>query len=394
MPTTLITIELGQAPPATVKDYVRAVAKREGGRATQVLALPSGVQFELELSSTADANEALATAERVRAGVRAMVEQSHALSVGGLGLVGLVEGASPQVLLDLVDPMIDLARRAQGGGAGPADEDAAHALRVAYEEWFSRAVVFIDTEADSERFYAAYSGRDGPIGVSFRSIKKFVAEPTELNPLRIFGFLGGDRVGGMVRRYINPYRRDFAGPLREQALLLRKALAGPVNSRAPDGQVSDELARWIIASVFRNFSAAHYALCDGRRTSKAKFQLEDEYDFQDAVQFALRAVFARVEPEVYTEPVSGIQTRIDVRLPDYRIIVELKYFKKGNGYKKFIRQLQQDITAFCVDSQYDTLYIALYDKDGTWPDVMHLKDLEGEHSHNGQSLDVHTFLVR
>jgi hypothetical protein len=63
-----------------------------------------------------------------------------------------------------------------------------------------------------------------------------------------------------------------------------------------------------------------------RRKGKADFEIADEHDLQDLLYFALRSVFEDVRREEWTPSAAGGAKRVDLVIPDVRVMVEVKVF--------------------------------------------------------------------
>jgi hypothetical protein len=100
-----------------------------------------------------------------------------------------------------------------------------------------------------------------------------------------------------------------------------------------------------------------------RHGNRPTIQLSDEYDYQDLVHALLRVFFGDVREEAYTPDYAGGASRVDFRLPAYRMAIELKH-PKSFGAKSLADQLIVDTDRYSKIPEIRHLVCLVFDEQG------------------------------
>jgi hypothetical protein len=101
-----------------------------------------------------------------------------------------------------------------------------------------------------------------------------------------------------------------------------------------------------------------------RQRSRPPFDVQDEYDVQDALHAVLLLSFDDVRPEEHTPSYASSSSRLDFFLPRERVIVEAKMTRRGLGQKKVIDELLIDCARYSRMPDVDHLICIIYDPAG------------------------------
>jgi len=101
-----------------------------------------------------------------------------------------------------------------------------------------------------------------------------------------------------------------------------------------------------------------------RQRSRQPFELQDEYDVQDALHAILLLSFDDVRPEEHTPSYASSSSRLDFFLPRERIIVEAKMTRRGLDQKKVVDELLIDCGRYSRMPEVDHLICIIYDPAG------------------------------
>lgn len=93
--------------------------------------------------------------------------------------------------------------------------------------------------------------------------------------------------------------------------------------------------------------------------------MANEYDLQDAVEFALRLVYDDVRPEERGPSVAGGSTTPDFLLPEVQTAVEVKVTKPGRRNNQIRDEILVDSTTYLAHPQVNRLVFVVYDLAGT-----------------------------
>ncbi|TBG52581.1 hypothetical protein [Rhizobium leguminosarum] len=122
-----------------------------------------------------------------------------------------------------------------------------------------------------------------------------------------------------------------------------------------------------------------------RQRSRQPFEVQDEYDVQDALHAILLLSFDDVRPEEHTPSYASSSSRIDFFLPKERIIVEAKMTRKSLGQKKVVDELLIDCARYSRMPDVDHLICVIYDPAG---ECKNPTAIEGDIERSGSRLNV------
>lgn len=147
--------------------------------------------------------------------------------------------------------------------------------------------------------------------------------------------------------------------------------------RAPTkpSEISD-----LLEILLKGLRRAMHPLTHRRKGSQA-LSFSTEYDVQDLLHALLRPWVADIRPEEFTPSYAGSTTRMDILLPKYGIVIELKFVRDKNHAKKIGDELIIDISHYQRHPDCRYLWCVIFDQDHLLPNAAGLKnDLEGERS--------------
>ena len=131
-----------------------------------------------------------------------------------------------------------------------------------------------------------------------------------------------------------------------------------------------------------------------RRKNRASIEFSDEYDVQDLLHALLRPWIRDIRPEEYTPSYAGTSARMDFLLPEYGIVLEVKFVRDHGHGKKVGQELILDISHYQAHPKCVQLWIVVYDPSGFIQNPEGLRaDLGGTRNTNGKELVVRTFIL-
>lgn len=101
-----------------------------------------------------------------------------------------------------------------------------------------------------------------------------------------------------------------------------------------------------------------------RHGDRAGFEINDEYDVQDALRALLRLHFDDVRPEENVPSYGGARTRLDFLLKRERTVIETKMTREGLGQRKLVEELTNDKAHYRRHPDCDALVCFIYDPGG------------------------------
>lgn len=116
-----------------------------------------------------------------------------------------------------------------------------------------------------------------------------------------------------------------------------------------------------LLSILRRVPLGLKPLVGGRRVDQDDLRMSNEYDLQDAVEFALRLVYDDVRPEERGPSVAGGSTTPDFLLPDVRTAIEIKVTKTGRGNVPVRNEILVDSTTYQAHPDVDRMVFVVYD---------------------------------
>ena len=100
-----------------------------------------------------------------------------------------------------------------------------------------------------------------------------------------------------------------------------------------------------------------------RHAGRSRFEINDEYDLQDALRSILALFINDIRPEEYVPSYAGGKSRVDFLLPEHGIIIETKMASKSLKDKDIGDQLVIDFQHYKSLPNCDHLICLVYDKD-------------------------------
>jgi hypothetical protein len=102
-----------------------------------------------------------------------------------------------------------------------------------------------------------------------------------------------------------------------------------------------------------------------RRSGKASVPMVDEYDLQDAVQFALRLIYDDVRAEERSPSYAGSSTIQDFFVPIVGTMVEVKVTRRGRANRHIRDEILIDTEAYQAHPDVRRMVFVIYDLAGT-----------------------------
>ncbi|OPF64413.1 hypothetical protein BC358_06160 [Hydrogenophaga sp. H7] len=115
-----------------------------------------------------------------------------------------------------------------------------------------------------------------------------------------------------------------------------------------------------------NRSLRRWAWEDAPRTSRsaaAQWAVENEYHVQDMLWVVLAPVFPDLDDEEWLKSLGQHHPRADLAIPSLRVIVEVKFLRKGkSAFSKIIQEVAADAGTYLQDgSGFDTIVAFVWD---------------------------------
>lgn len=153
----------------------------------------------------------------------------------------------------------------------------------------------------------------------------------------------------------------------------------PLRTAMSHGPVKPTKIDELLDVLLRGLRRAMHPLTH-RRKGAQPLSFSTEYDVQDLLHALLRPWVADIRPEEYVPSYAGSSTRMDFLLPQYKIVIELKFVRDSN-HAKIGDELIIDIDHYRAHPDCDCLWCVVYDPDHLLTNAEGLKnDLEGERS--------------
>jgi len=98
-----------------------------------------------------------------------------------------------------------------------------------------------------------------------------------------------------------------------------------------------------------------------RRENRETLKIVDEYDVQDLMHSLLKIFYNDIRPEEWTPSYAGGSSRMDILLPNEKIVIEVKKTRKNLEDKQIGEQLIIDIERYLSHPNCQTLICFVYD---------------------------------
>lgn len=156
--------------------------------------------------------------------------------------------------------------------------------------------------------------------------------------------------------------RDFIVGVRDDLMLLEAPAEPAITGASPikaDGAPGEQALVWL-CHQFHTFATQ----IAKRRSGRAPYLIEDEYDLQDSMHALLRMHFADVRPEEPSPSEAGAASRMDFLLKRERTVLELKRSRESMTARQIGEQLLVDIHRYSAHPDCDHLVCFVYDPEG------------------------------
>lgn len=163
---------------------------------------------------------------------------------------------------------------------------------------------------------------------------------------------------------------------RLQENIKRKILTGFVQEPLPDEQWLYPLVLFGVQScllesvdnvilsnahISRLLSNFESSMRKWRWCAQNKWLINDEYDIQAILYLILRSVFDDVVDEDPTQKFGHGSSRIDFRIPSLKLIVEAKYVRRREDFKRIEDEIKIDSIDYLHSTDCDSLIVFIYD---------------------------------
>lgn len=131
-----------------------------------------------------------------------------------------------------------------------------------------------------------------------------------------------------------------------------------------------------------------------RGHGRPKYTIENEYDVQDLLFVAVRAVFEDARLEDWTPKHAGSSKRIDIVVPSAETVIEVKIVRNGAHSRSIADELKIDIESYHTHPCCKRLLALVYDPKRHIIDPAQIaNELSGQRTKGGTTFEVHV-LVR
>ncbi len=147
-------------------------------------------------------------------------------------------------------------------------------------------------------------------------------------------------------------------------------------------------ARSIVRQILTNFHDSVAKIVRQRRENRIGFSINDEYDTQDLLFSMMKPIFPDIQTEDYTPKYGGSSKRIDLVLPSDDIVIEVKYVRNSDTDRKFVEELNTDISTYHKHPNTRTLFGFVYDPNHIISNHNFFDELNGKRIHDNVSYEV------
>ncbi|MGQ0791272.1 MAG: hypothetical protein ACT4NJ_03500 [Nitrosopumilaceae archaeon] len=103
-------------------------------------------------------------------------------------------------------------------------------------------------------------------------------------------------------------------------------------------------------------------------TESKKWEIENEYDVQSILYLILRSYFADIEYEDPTPKFGHSSSRLDLKIPQLKTIVEVKYARSSEDFKKIENEIKIDASSYVQSTDYTKIIVFIYDSSSSVQD--------------------------
>lgn len=118
----------------------------------------------------------------------------------------------------------------------------------------------------------------------------------------------------------------------------------------------------LLSTLIKGIPKAIVPLTEQKRRKNSLFiKFDNEYDIQDLLETLMRPWINDIRPEEYASSSVGKSPRIDFVLPEYRIVIEVKYVRDKPHAKAVGDELLVDCARYVKHESCEQLWIVIYD---------------------------------
>lgn len=99
-----------------------------------------------------------------------------------------------------------------------------------------------------------------------------------------------------------------------------------------------------------------------------KWLIEDEYDVQSILYLILRSYFVDIEYEDPTPKFGHGSSRLDLKIPQLKTIVEVKYARSSRDFAKIEDEIKIDASDYVQSTEYRKIIVFIYDSSSSVQD--------------------------
>lgn len=149
----------------------------------------------------------------------------------------------------------------------------------------------------------------------------------------------------------------------------------------------------LLSIIVRGLRNAMHPLTH-RRKGAQPLTFGSEYDVQDLLHALLRPWIGDIRAEEFTPSYAGSSTRMDFLLPDYKLVIEMKFVRYSAHVKRIGDELVLDIKHYEKHPDCETLWCVIYDPHHLIANSRGLEgDLSGPHKSKEGEVTVKAFVL-
>ena len=120
-----------------------------------------------------------------------------------------------------------------------------------------------------------------------------------------------------------------------------------------------------ISEILNSFESA---MKRWRYDERNKWTIKDEYDIQSILYLILRSYFDDIEYEDPTQKFGRSSSRLDLKIPQLKTIVEVKYARSSEDFKTIENEIKQDASSYVQSTEYRKIIVFVYDSSSSVQD--------------------------
>jgi hypothetical protein len=275
----------------------------------------------------------------------APIDKRVPLQIAGALAAFFKDGAGPS--------HADLSQLMAAVGLDPGNESESKSKRVTH--------AFIDA-ADTETAWKLLD----ELVAELREARAFefdvLARQTERLRRAVYEVGGTLSIDGHLAWPVGSERFDAVQdvPSEAQVQAIPRAPAGGLGDNAPAASTSTPEVERLIR-LCENLPAAVAPLVRDRRAGHVAFDIVDEYDLQDLVEFALRLEHEDVRAEERTPGRGGVSSTEDFFVPSCGAMLEVKVTRVGRSNRAVGDEIAIDTDRYQADRRIRQMLFIVYD---------------------------------